>query len=152
MRDKQHTATVLGEGPQIARGDGCGLIIHARRRLIRDKQPRLLHERAHEQHAARHAAGQFVRVHPLDFRRKPVCLEELPLTGHPAAGIFPPRAAIGPSGLTAHLLANAHQWIERGNPLRNQRDPMPPQAAKISRGDEAPVEPHLAARDRVCIK
>ena len=93
-----------------------------------------------------------MRVHPLDFRRKPVCLEELPLTDHPAAGIFPPRAAVGPSGLTAHLLANAHQWIERGNPLRNQRDPMSSQVAEISRRDEAPVEPHLAARDRVCIK
>ena len=153
MRDKQHTATVLGEGPQIARGHGCGLIIHARRWLICDEQPRLLHERAHEQHAARHAAGQFVRVHPLDFRRKPVCLEELPLrTDHPAASMCPYRAAVGPSASAAHLLANAHQWIERGDPLRNQRNPMSSQAAEIFRGDAASVEPHLATRDRVCIK
>lgn len=92
--------------------------VEARRGLVRHDEPRIVHDRADEQHATRHAAGELVRVHALDLRRQPIGAEEFAHALHALPTALPARTP--PAAGTHYLLAHAHERVEVVHALRHK--------------------------------
>ena len=150
MRDEQHAAARVRKGAQVVEGMHREVEVEAWRGLVGDDEARLLHERAHEQHATRHAAGELVGVEALDLLAQPIRGKQLSLAGQPARGVRPSLGTRGAARHAADLLAHAHERVEIIHTLRHERDPMPAQPRERRRILRDAIEPdgtrHLGVR------
>ncbi len=134
MRNEQDAAAPIRKGAQVIQRMGREVQVEPRRRLVGDDETRLVHKRAHKEHAASHAARKLMRIEALRLGTQAVINKELMR----ASPTF--RRATRPK----HLVAHTHERIEIGHALRNHAHAMAAERSERIPVLCHPVEPDSA--------
>ena len=145
MRDEQDAPARIGKRAQVVKGVDGQVEVEARCGLIGNDEAWVVHEGAHEQHAAGHAARELVRVEAIDLRREAVGGKELTLAGSSATGIRLALGSRGAAGDAANLLAHAHDRVEMVHALGHERDAVAAQGLERLGRLGLAVEPDAAS-------
>ena len=145
MRDEQDAPTRIGKRAQVVEGVYRQVEVEAGRGLVGHDEARLVHEGAHEQHTARHAARELVRIEALDLRREAVGGKELALAGSSATGVGLALGSRGTPGDAANLLSHAHERVEVVHALGHERDAVAAQGLERLGRLGLAVEPDAAS-------
>ena len=140
MRDQQHAVALVGEGAEVVQRSDRKVEVEPRRWLVGHDYPRVVHERAAEQHAARHAARKLMRIKARNLGTEPVALEQL-LAARFALGL---RQRVREA---FDLFPHAHHGVQMAHALRHERQSVPAQRAQAFRIHALAVEPD-ASRHR----
>ena len=153
VRDEHDAAALVGKGAQVGQGLAGQVQVEAGRGLVGHDEARLVHEGAAQKHAARHAAGKLVGVHPRDVLGQAVAGKEL------LAARLPALLVLAAAGEALHLLAHTHEGVEVCGALRHQADAVAAQLLEPGRIAFLAVKPDAAghggvglvqAQDGVC--
>ena len=143
VRDEQHAVSRVGERAEVVeRADGQ-IQVESGRGLVGDDDARIVHERAAQKHAPRHAARQLEGVEPRRLLRQAVALEQPRATA----------AALGVRHVGArealHLPPNPHERVQVVHALRHERHAVAAQAREAPRILQLAVEPDATAHGGV---
>ena len=143
VSDEQHAAARVRESAEVFERAHGQIEVEAGRGLVCDDDARVVHERAAQKHAARHAARQLMGIKARRLLVQTVAREQLPAARSARGG----RNA-GP-GEPLHLPAHLHERVEVVHALRHERDAAPAQARKRRGVLPHAVEPDAAAHDGI---
>ncbi len=143
--NQQDATARIGKGAKVCQSTDGKIEIEAGGRLVCDQQTGLLHERAHEQNAPRHAAGQLVRVEPLYLFTEPIGAKELALTGAPAVSIGTALCTGLPAGKPAYLIAHPHKGVQSVDALRHKSDAVTTQRRQALSVTRLSIKPNVPA-------
>lgn len=179
MRDEQDASALVGKAAEVLQRSLRQLEVEAGGRLVGDYDLRIVHERATEQHATGHAAGELMGIPVGDLGRQAVPLEQLRKPcGTPAGakrqgrlclgvriwgqgrlclgmrawgeGRPPPRTRLPAHSCVAFdLSSDPHEGVEVVHALRHQGDAVAAQAGQRGGVLLDAVEPDAALHRRV---